>query len=161
MQPEPLKQIADSIESDITACEQLIRLLHHERDLLAERAFEPLDLIIQEKADWLKKLEHSARLRQSCLETSGLMQTADPSAAFLQWLTEHHQEHLSERWLRLKDLLNECQEANDVNGKLIHRGQATHQTLVGILRGQDHQTMLYTGKGIKKATGLAAPIGKA
>ena len=54
MQPEPLKQIADSIESDITACEQLIRLLHHERDLLAERAFEPLDLIIQEKAAWLK-----------------------------------------------------------------------------------------------------------
>ncbi|HRH78673.1 MAG TPA: flagellar protein FlgN [Cellvibrionaceae bacterium] len=161
MQPEPLKQIADSIESDITACEQLIRLLHHERDLLAERAFEPLDLIIQEKAAWLKKLEHSARLRQSCLETSGLTQTADPSAAFLQWLTEHNHEHLSERWALLKHLLNECQEANDVNGKLIHRGQATHQTLVGILRGQDHQTMLYTGKGVKKATGLAAPIGKA
>lgn len=161
MHTESLTQIAESIESDITACQHLIHLLHHERDLLAERAFEPLDLIIQEKADWLKKLEHSARLRQACIEASGLPQQTDPNSAFVQWLTAHHQEHLSERWALLKDLLNQCKEANEVNGKLIHRSQATHQTLVGILRGQDHQTMLYTDKGIKKNTGLAAPIGKA
>jgi flagella synthesis protein FlgN len=161
MQTDSLQQIADSIDGDIIACEHLIHLLHHERDLLSERAFEPLDLIIQEKADWLKKLEHSARVRQACLEASGIAQASDPNSAFLHWLTANKQEQLAERWERLKDLLNQCKEANEVNGKLIHRGQATHQTLVGILRGQDHQTMLYTGKGIKKNTGLAAPIGKA
>ncbi len=161
MQAEYLTQIADSIESDIHACQHLIQLLLHERDLLAERAFTPLDLIIQEKADWLKKLEHSARQRQDWLEASGLTQAADPGVAFSNWLTANNQEQLGGRWNHLKELLTQCQEANEVNGKLIHRGQATHQTLVGILRGQDHQTMLYTGKGVKKATGLAAPIGKA
>ena len=160
MQPELLNQIADSIERDIATCEKLFNLLLHERDLLAERAFEPLDLIIQEKSDSLIQLEHSARQRQAWLIESGLNTQADPAAAFYTWLQENQQEHLSERWQRLKELLAQCQSANEVNGKIIHRGQATHQKLIGILRGQDQQTMLYTGKGIKKITGQAAPIGK-
>lgn len=161
MQPELLQRIADSIENDINACETLIQLLHHERGLLAERAFETLDLVIQEKSDWLKKLEHSARERQAWLVESGLGTQTDPAAAFKSWLKDNQQELLEERWELLKTRLDECKNANEVNGKLIYRGQATHQKLIGILRGQDHQTMLYTGKGVKKATGQAAPIGKA
>lgn len=161
MQPVLLQRIADSIERDIGACEKLIQLLHHERGLLAERAFETLDMVIQEKADWLKKLEHSARERQDWLVESGLNSHSDSAAAFQTWIKENHQEHLGERWQLLKTRLDECKDANEVNGKLISRGQATHQKLIGILRGQDHQTMLYTGKGLKKTTGHAAPIGKA
>ncbi|MEY4588453.1 MAG: hypothetical protein RL497_529 [Pseudomonadota bacterium] len=161
MRPEILNQVADSIEHDIVACEKLFHLLVHERGLLAERAFELLDLIIQEKSDWLIKLEHSARQRHTWLVESGLNTQADPAAAFLKWLQENQHETLGERWEILKDQLAKCQDANEINGKLIHRGQATHQKLIGILRGQNHQTLLYTGKGIKKAAGYAEPIGKA
>jgi flagellar biosynthesis protein FlgN len=161
MLPELLQRIGDSIESDIGACDKLIQLLHHERDLLAERAFETLELLIQEKSDWLKKLEHSSVQRQAWLLESGLNSHSDPAAAFQSWVTENNQEHLGERWQLLKIRLDECKNANEVNGKLIYRGQATHQKLIGILRGQDHQTMLYTGKGLKRTTGQPAPLGKA
>jgi flagellar biosynthesis protein FlgN len=161
MLPELLNQIAESIENDITACEKLLQLLLHERDLLAERAFDPLDIMIQEKGSWLIKLEHSARQRQKWLVESGLDTHTDPVAAFQLWLEENNQQQLGARWQLLKEQLDLCKDANEVNGKLIHRGQATNQTLIGILRGQDHQTMLYTGKGIKKTTGQLAPLGKA
>lgn len=161
MQTELLNRIADSIEQDIVACETLVQLLQHERKLLADRAYDTLDSIIQEKSAWLIKLEQSAKTRQSLLIDSGINSADDPAAAFMAWLESSGQQKLAGRWQLLKTRMEECKNANEINGKLIYRGQATHQKLIGILRGQDSQTMLYTDKGVKKNSGQPLPIGKA
>jgi flagellar biosynthesis protein FlgN len=153
--------IEQQIDQDIQSCQTLLQLLRHERTLLKDRDFDTLDKLMDEKTHWLARLEQSGQQRQAWIRATPWASSPDPAAAWNAWLQEIQQPNLSEKWQALKELLDACKSENDVNGKVIARGRQTYQRLVGILRGQDQQTLLYTGKGTSGNGYQAGPLGKA
>lgn len=153
--------IAQNIAQDTQACEALLQLLSVEREQLKNRELDALDATIAAKAQWLGQLEHSAQQRTLWIQQSPLTAQQSLSDAWQQLLTDCAKPDLAEQWQYLKKLLQQCRDDNEINGKLISRSQTTFKRLVNILRGQEEQTQLYTGRGAKSESCAKQQLGQA
>jgi flagella synthesis protein FlgN len=133
------------IGQDISACRNLLQLLEQERDALKARDLTALEDVIQNKSANLQHLEQSAKQRSIWL---ALLRTCKPQ--------------VEQTWGELKDLLRECQEQNEINGKLLARNQQVFSRLLSIVRGQDDDSgPLYTAKGGRGAGSGLQKLGEA
>ena len=141
------------IESDCKTCARLLELLQEERTLLQDKQLEALDKLIQEKAQLLTRLEHSAIARSQWVQQ---YQRSNPNKAHVDDIFEEitQAQDVHKHWQTLKDLYAQCQSTNEANGKIMVRSQATYSRLMTILRGQSQQSSLYTHQG---NTGKGAP----
>ena len=136
------------IEQDIQTAKLLSDLLQQEHQILQQRDANQLNRIVAEKQHCMAKLEQSAKQRGGWInflvERTGLT----PSECWNRLLEELKDPELKTLWSELQELLNDCKQHNDVNGKIITRGQKTLKQLLGILRGQSMETpKLYTASG--------------
>ena len=154
-------RLAKSISNDINACQNLLALLEQEREHLKKREIESLDTIIEAKSKLLNQLHQSAFTRtQWTNQYQSEAQNGNASAeqSFSQYANENG---LTEQWQKLQDLFKACQNANEVNGKVMMRSQSTHERLLNILRGQDNNSPLYNGKGTKHNQNARGTLGEA
>lgn len=151
--------LKNHIKQDIQACTQLLQLLDEERQALKSRDLEKLEEIIQNKATNLQHLEQSARLRGTWVT-----QNSEPSETQEKaWLALLRQNppSIEEQWQKFKTLLQQCQEQNEINGKLLARNQQVFSRLLSIVRGQDSTAPVYTPKGSRGAGHSAQKLGEA
>ncbi len=152
------QQIETQIAGDINACETLIQLLDKEQEALRERDPEQLAEIIEAKIPPLSQLENSANVRakwsiESCGESS--------VDAWQEILQQTNQTKLKDDWNKLKGLTQECKMKNEVNGKLLIRNQQVYGRLLDLLRGQQHNTNLYTSNGSSTGLNNSNKVGEA
>lgn len=153
------QQLQSHIESDIDACNRLLKLLGDEREALTQRDTEQLETIIQEKTSNLEHLEGSANARAQWLR-QGPTSYDDLESAWQALLAEVAPD-LETQWSELRDLLKQCQAENEVNGKILARNQHVFKRLLGILRGQSDNGDLYTPKGGQRSSDSHHHLGKA
>ncbi|BCD99259.1 flagella synthesis protein FlgN [Marinagarivorans cellulosilyticus] len=155
-------RLAKSISNDINACQNLLALLEQEREHLKKREIDSLDALIEAKSKLLNQLHQSALTRTQW--TSQYQSEAQQSTAssaeqvFSQYAIENG---LAEQWQKLQQLFKACQDANEVNGKVMMRSQSTHERLLNILRGQGNNSPLYNGKGAKHNQNSRGTLGEA
>lgn len=149
--------LQDHIGQDIDACRNLLQLLEQEREALKSRDVDALEEVIQKKSGNLMHLEQSARQRSAWVaQQQNRQQQNQPSAqpkpkekaeAVWQALIRATKPEVKNQWEEFRALLRQCQEQNEINGKLLARNQQVFSRLLAIVRGKDDSDPLYDAKG--------------
>lgn len=133
------------IGQDISACRNLLRLLEQEREALKARDVDQLEGVIQDKSANLLHLEQSARQRSAWVAKQ--QKPNEKAEAVWQALIRATKPDAQREWEEFRDLLRQCQEQNEINGKLLARNQQVFSRLLAIVRGRDESDPLYNAKG--------------
>ncbi len=159
--PEPImhdQTLLDLFTQDVDAAEKLLKLIDAEFQALSERNLEQLQSILDNKQPLLALLDQHARLRSQLLQalqlssdSQGLQQLAAQSSLGDKLLSQA--EHLT-------NLLQRCQEGNLRNGRLIRSSQASNQSVLRILRGNDTPN-LYDSRGSTAKISHQRPLSQA
>lgn len=138
------KTLFNQVEQDIQVCDQLIELLQRESEALKQRQTQTLENLIPEKNNLLGALANSANQRRAWLQALG---KPTDETHWLELLQAMGGQKLLDQWQVFNDKLSNTKHLNDVNGKMIARGQQTINRLLDILRGQFDAPKLYNQSG--------------
>lgn len=130
---------------DSAAINQLKKLLLLERQLLEQRQPQGLQEIVTQKDQLLETLTFNAKQRAQLLRAANLETTLAGWEALL--LRESCSSSLINSWQTLTADFIECQQANEINGRMINRSKQTLTHLLNLIRGQVAMPSLYTQKG--------------
>ena len=144
--------------NDIGTAEQLLELIDTEFQALNDRDLPRLQSILADKLPLLSLLDQHGKKRSQLLASLNL----SPDRAGLQALAGQSSqgELLLERGDQLNTLLERCQAANLRNGRLIRSSQASAQSMLGILRGNETPS-LYDSRGSAARIGQQRPLSQA
>ncbi|WP_341303525.1 flagellar export chaperone FlgN [Pseudomonas sp. TMP25] len=129
---------------DIGSAEQLLELIDSEFQALSDRQLPRLQSILTEKLPLLTLLDQHGKERSQLLISLGL--SADRVGIQALAAKSSQSEELLERGDQLNALLERCQAANLRNGRLIRSSQASANSMLGILRGNETPS-LYDSRG--------------
>lgn len=140
-----INSLRQMILQDQTALESLRDCLIKEREYLEARNLDQMQTLIERKTQLLDEISQQVKLRAQVLAKLNLPQTADGWSQFLQRhpLTQP----LEAEWQTLVQIYEECQELNQINGKLVARSQQTFGHLLNLIRGQVTAPSLYGANG--------------
>lgn len=144
--------------TDIGTAEQLLELIDTEFQALNDRDLPRLQSILTDKLPLLTLLDQHGKERSQLLVSLNL----SPDREGLQALAAQssHGELLLERGDQLGALLERCQTANLRNGRLIRSSQASAQSMLGILRGNETPS-LYDSRGGAARIAQQRPLSQA
>lgn len=133
------------LDADITSASALQKLLTSERELLKNREYEPLSLLITEKNQLLERLNAHADERGAVLNSLGF--TPDSSGWQQLLNSDETLSAFTSTWKELQRLIAECKKLNEINGKLMGRSQQSLKRLLDLVRGQSGTPALYNANG--------------
>ncbi|WP_422911558.1 flagella synthesis protein FlgN [Pseudomonas sp. MAC6] len=144
--------------NDIGTAEQLLKLIDTEFQALSDRDLPRLQSILTEKLPLLSLLDQHGKERSQLLVSLGL--SSDRKG--LQALAAQSSQGsvLLERGDQLNALLERCQAANLRNGRLIRSSQASANSMLSILRGNETPS-LYDSRGSTARIGQQRPLSQA
>ncbi|MBB6523504.1 flagella synthesis protein FlgN [Pseudoteredinibacter isoporae] len=142
--------IADLVDQDLTSSLALLHLLEKEQEALQERDHEYLRELLEEKTSLLNTLDAGSVQRAEILRE---LQQPNDQYAWESLIDAMGDADLKDHWQSLKDTIAQCQQLNEINGKIIARSQQTVQSLMQLLRGQDANQNLYTASGQTNSSG--------
>lgn len=158
MHPSP-DNLRRMLEQDRDSIEQLHQLLETEREHLEARRHTELTAILEAKEPLLAQLGDHSRQRQQWLEQAGLSRDHSGWEQLLKASTDTSD--MLDPWRELTARFEQCQELNDINGKIIGRSRQTLGQLLNILRGQVGGPQLYNAQGATAPEGGSQTIVKA
>ena len=154
-----IQVLRDMHAQDAAALSELKSLLDQERGMLEERKLQGMQELIAQKDQLLSNISFNAKQREQVLRAAGLTAdlagwenflARDPNTAFL----------ISE-WKALSEQFIACQEANEINGRMINRSKQTLTHLLNLIRGQVAAPSLYTQKGATTNQNSSYTVAKA
>ncbi|MHA6494583.1 flagella synthesis protein FlgN [Pseudomonas borbori] len=150
--------LLDLFTQDIGTAEQLLELIDSEFQALSERDLPRLQQILENKLPLLTQLEQHGKQRAQLL--LDLQLSADSAGLQAFAATSSLGPDLLARGDQLSALLEQCQQANVRNGRLIRSSQASTSSMLGILRGGDTPN-LYDSRGSTARIGQHRPLSQA
>ena len=150
------------LNRDIGFAKKLLELLEQEHKALNSRSSEQLHQLLTEKQGLMAQFEQSATQRSRwvgfLMERTGL----STEECWEKLLTELDSSSLPQLWQEFQKLINECKQHNEINGKMIARGQKTLKQLLTIMRGQSVEAPeLYNASGSTQSQNLSHTVVKA
>lgn len=165
MDAQSLKQLVGVLDQQMLAAQALTLLLSRERTLLTGEDAAAVEAAAAEKATLLNRIESLETDRRRVLAIAGHGATAAemnrisrapaggaPASAL--------QLQVGERWQRLIDLMQQCREANEVNGAIVGLKQRQIRQLLNILRTGREDDLTY-GRGGRTQSGTARGLARA
>ncbi len=152
--------LSSSMGQAIELLESLNTLLIAERTALKERDTANIQTVLEQKTSLLKQLEENATARSQLLVSNGFDGDETGMNNYLASLPANAAS-LNQQWQLLKDQLQACKEANQINGAIVHRSKSQIETLLNILRGQSGQQKIYDDAGKSSAVGGGHSLAKA
>ncbi|MCJ1888210.1 flagellar export chaperone FlgN [Pseudomonas sp. LA21] len=145
------------ITGDIDAARQLLQLIDDEYQALQARDLAQLQQLLERKVPLMQQLERNGRERATALQQAGVSVDRQGLEQFAQ---RSGNSELLARGDELGALLDQCQDANQRNGRIIRAGQASTGRLLDILRGQDTPN-LYDRRGSSTQSSRQRPLSQA
>jgi len=146
-----LQETIDSLlDQEYSLTESLFHLLQQEHHSLEKLDIEQLPSITQKKSLQLKQLDTLAAEREKVMRQlpkengGGILPNIE---TYLQYRSER-----KEWWQDFKNLLENCQRQNTVNGRIIHLNQQSIERSLNIIRSQSVTANVYDTKGNQHAT---------
>lgn len=150
------------ISQDIQTSGALLKLLKEEHQVLQQRDHTRLGSLIGEKQVLMAQLEQSAKQRSGWVNFLVQRTRLSNEVCWDRLLQELDAVTLPPLWKEFQDLVEDCKKHNDLNGKMIARGQKTLQKLMGLMRGQTVEpSNLYTAKGSTQSQNSSHTVVKA
>lgn len=143
------------VQADLGYTQTLLQLLQEERRLLEQRQHEALPELIGQKDQLLQKLHDNEQRRKNFLQQLGM---GDARNAWKEVVEGTGDNNLIRLWQQLQQALSECRVCNEINGRMIGRGQQSLGRIVSLLRGQINTPQLYNNKGATQGGGLGNKI---
>lgn len=147
-----------AIDNDLQETLQLLALLQQEQHAMEQRDRHGLTSIVKSKTICMDRIEHNANIRYQLLSAH---QRPANESGWRQWVEEHTQPNIRDDWQKLLETLEQCRHLNEVNGRLINRGQQTLHHLLTVIRGQLEAPELYTQRGVTENCGNSHSVTKA
>lgn len=160
--PATIQTVHQLLEENIQTTDKLLTLLEEERTHLKQRNHTVIPALLEQKHQLMSRLEQTAAQRQQWL-TQAPQQT-DTQTADERWntlLTDLGGPTLTKLWDTFKDNLTACQQNNEVNGRMIGRGQQSVRQLLTLLKGQVEAPTLYNQSGSTQSHSLSQTVVKA
>lgn len=143
-----INSLRQMIAQDKTALEELRDCLFKEREYLENRNLDPMQVLIERKIQLIDQISQQVKFRAQVLAKLNLPQTA---AGWSQFLQRHPlTQPLETEWQTVVQIYEECQELNQINGKLVARSQKTFGHILNLIRGQVTAPSLYGANGSSK-----------
>lgn len=152
--------LSSSMSQAIELLETLNSLLIAERTALKERDTANIQALLEQKTALLNQLEQNATARSQLLVTAGFNGDESGMDNYLDSLPASAAS-LQQQWQALKDKLQVCKDANQLNGTVVHRSKTQIEALLNILRGQSGQQKIYDDAGKASSVGSGHSLAKA
>jgi len=152
-------EIGRVLDEQIRAATKMLGILKTERETLKQRDMEALSRSGDAKHRALAELDALDKDRLSLAELAGIPADREGFGDFLESL--HQGDDIRVRWQRLVGLLEECQDRNEANGRLVALQRAHVEKALAALRGVDRQPGLYGPDGNQRRTGAGLPLSSA
>ena len=141
----PLDQsIQSALDADLSEVKQLLALLQDEQAAMETRDRTALGAIVEAKTACLIRIEQQARTRYQLLQS---LQRSTDETSWKMLVEEQVSPDIQKIWKELLHTLDQCRHHNEVNGRMISRGQQTLHNLLSIIRGQVDPPGLYNQRG--------------
>lgn len=150
-----LQQLVD----DIDTAKQLLELIEHELAALAERNLAELEIILTKKQPLLALLGQHGVERSRMLTEHQLSNDRSGLEAFASISSQG--DAILARSSELEALLQDCQAANERNGRLIRANQGAVGSLLAILQGSNETPDLYNRRGATAKSSQHRPLSQA
>ncbi|HAV88203.1 MAG: flagellar protein FlgN [Pseudomonadota bacterium] len=150
-----LQQLVD----DIDTAKQLLELIEHELAALAERNLAELEIILTKKQPLLALLGQHGVERSRMLTERQLSNDRSGLEAFASISSQG--DAILARSSELEALLQDCQAANERNGRLIRANQGAVGSLLTILQGSNETPDLYNRRGATARSSQHRPLSQA
>ena len=149
------------IKKGIELFDTLHSILTQERCGLEENRFKDIEAISVKKQSCLSKIsQHEQDIQQLCEQYDiQYNDTAIDQLLLISGNSKHHQ--TIESIQRYKARLSQCDDLNNINGRIIHRSRLNAASLLALLKGAAKQEQTYSIKGKKDTKGMHRPIAKA
>lgn len=138
------QRLLELIDQDIKHSTGLAELLQQEFDALNQRNLEALQKLLEDKQPLLLQLSKNSKERSDILRQHGLESDAKGFSLFAQ--QSQLSDKLTQQHNTLSQLIEQCQEANLRNGRLIRTNQVTVSASLNLLRGNT-EPALYDKSG--------------
>lgn len=136
------------LEQDILTAQALLALLQEEHVVLEQRDHGRLGMLINEKQALMATLEQNISQRSVWVRFLVERTQLSNEVCWERLLNELDGVQLPPLWSQVQALVAECKTHNELNGKMIARGQRTLKQLTGLVRGQTTEApSLYTASG--------------
>lgn len=152
------QRLLDLFVEDITTAQQLLALLEQEFTALSERNLDTLQALLAQKQTALQLLNEHSVQRSQLLTTNNL--TADQQGLLKFAANSPLQAQLLDSSQQLNALVEQCQQANLRNGRLIRSNQVSVNSMLDIIRGAD-APKLYDKTGSATSSSKLPPFSQA
>lgn len=144
-------RLAHLLDEQIATASLLLKTLAEEKRLLTGRDMAALNELDARKREQLSQTEHLEQQRRELCRRIGIA----PEQGAMDYLIndlaatghENLQRTLRTHWQRLRELVGQCRDANEVNGQIAQFKQRQLQHLLGILRNGGSGGMTYDPNG--------------
>lgn len=134
----------------VTALQRLAELLADEAERLKVRNIDGLDQLLAAKFEALQAANSVDERRRRCLTEAGY---EAGEAGMRRYLADQGDRQLDACWQDALQLLQRVRALNEANGRIIHRGLADIEQLLGILRGDGGQAVTTYGRSGQTKSG--------
>ncbi|OUS29711.1 hypothetical protein A9Q99_08530 [Gammaproteobacteria bacterium 45_16_T64] len=145
--PAHAQNLLKVLEKDRNLSTHLVLLLKEERESLELRQFKSYSQILARKQRTLVDLESTDCQRREIMVGMGFSGDNDGFLAFLKLIPHQWQKKFSALWEQLTESLQQCENLNKINGKILLHSQIAIDRLMGLMKGQTQQACLYTKSG--------------
>jgi len=153
--------LAASLSDAAILIERLDQALSEERSVLGQRDVERLATVVKHKCELLDALERNSKERRGLLASHNVAPTEAGFKQYLATLPAAIAGTLETHWNNVELKLEQCRDANLVNGKILQRSRQQVQALLEIMRGQDNSPRLYNDSGTATPVPRQQPLAKA
>lgn len=154
----PDQRLLDLFAKDIHTAQQLLELLEQEFTALSERNLDTLQALLAQKQTALQLLSQHSTERGQLLSANNV--TADQQGLLKLAANSPLQAQLIDNSQQLNELIEQCQQANLRNGRLIRSNQVSVNSMLDIIRGADAPT-LYDKSGSATSSSKLPPFSQA
>lgn len=146
----PVAHLLNSFREDIEQAQRLLELLESEHHALCHNDLPVLESLLNDKTQLLNQLDLQRQQRSERMRALGL--SADRASLESLAGRSADGEALLQASSELSDLLDQCQAANQRNGRLIQYGQTNVESLLLVVRGKNDAAGLYNRLGQSAAS---------
>lgn len=140
------RQLCTLISEQTQSAGELFALLQKEYDALKENDVEAIENVAEQKNRIVDSIQQLGRQRQQLVQDYGFSPGNASRTEFLGSFGSTTTEDLSRRWENLDIKIRECQDQNQVNGRLIEVSQQHVHRALSLLRGEENQGAGYGPK---------------
>lgn len=163
MSKPPVQTFKELLLQAISNFQLLSKLLDEEKSLLQQPGPTPdeLEVITQQKEELLKLVQKDVDQRKLFLEEQGLAADMEGIEAFLSSLPDNMEKAMRQGWNQLISGLEQVQQANLVNGRLINRATQHFDMLLNAFKASQNKVKVYNPAGGPGNLSIPRNLGKA